>query len=78
MARVVLNGVSEELLGSLRREAARHKRGLTSEVLHRLERSLAGSEEARDWLQRVRALRESVNVSTTTAEIIAARDSGRR
>ncbi len=31
-----------------------------------------------EWLERVRALRDTINVDTTVEEIIAARDEGRR
>ena len=34
--------------------------------------------DADEWLERVRALRVKINVNTTAAEIIAARDEGRR
>lgn len=34
--------------------------------------------DATEWLERVRALREKINVYTTVDEIIAARDEGRR
>lgn len=78
MASMTLKGLPDELMRRLRREAAKHGRSLNSEVVWRLERSLAGSNEEREWLQKVRALRESMNVRTTTAEIIAARDDGRR
>jgi len=34
--------------------------------------------DAEEWLERVRALRERINVTTTAVEIIAARDAGRK
>ncbi|MEX1186559.1 MAG: Arc family DNA-binding protein [Gemmatimonadaceae bacterium] len=33
--------------------------------------------DADEWLERVRALREKINVDTSAAEIVAARDEGR-
>lgn len=34
--------------------------------------------DAADWIERVRTLREKIDVDTTVAEIIAARDEGRK
>lgn len=34
--------------------------------------------DAEEWLERVRALRAKINVNTTAAKIIAARDEGRK
>lgn len=78
MATMTLKGVPDDLLDQVKRKAAEHRRSLNGEILYRLERSLVLQDEAEDWLQRVRTLRETMNVRTTAAEIIAARDEGRR
>lgn len=77
MATLTVKGVPEELITRLKREAALNRRSLNGEVLVRLERSLPPELPAREWMERVREIRESMNFHTTTAEIIAARDEGR-
>lgn len=71
LERSVLEGVRTPTLDEIRRYRV-HPRGTAPAVRE------PGSPDADDWLERVRALREKINVNTTTAEIIAARDEGRR
>lgn len=79
MANLTVKGVPEPLVAELKKQAAAHRRSLNGEVIYRLERSLPRSgEDARRFVQEADRLREEIGIRTTVAEIVSARDAGRR
>jgi len=76
---LTLKNIPEPLYRRLKEIAARNRRSLNSEVIHRLERSIgAAPVEPGSLLARARVLRERADVEYLTDEALrAARDEGR-
>ena len=79
MTSLTIKNVPAELLDRLKEAAARERRSLNSEVIRRLERSVAATAiDVPAMLEKVRALRERTNVPFVTDETIRElRDEGR-
>ena len=79
MPSLTIKNVPAELLDRLTEAAARERRSLNSEVIRRLERSVATAAiDVPAMLEKVRALRERTNVPYVTDETIRElRDEGR-
>lgn len=79
MASFTIKGIPDPLLEQLRRSAEQHRRSLNSELLFRLERSVASTPmDADALLTRVRALRERARLPhLTDAMLQEAIDEGR-
>jgi len=76
---VTLKNIPEPLYSRLKQIAARNRRSLNSEVIHRLERSIGSVPiDADALLARARAVRERSELPYLTDETLRAdRDSGR-
>ncbi len=78
MATLTLKNIPDSLYEDLRQSAAEARRSLNSEVLFRLEASLAGRRPAgEELLARARAVRRSVGHPVTAGELRRARSAGR-
>lgn len=79
MKNLTLKNIPEPLYRRLKELAARNRRSLNSEVIHRLERSIGAAPiDAEALLARARAVRERAEVPYLTDETLrAARDEGR-
>lgn len=79
MSNLTIKSVPEDLHEALRAAAERNHRSLNSEVIHRLERSLAlRPADHDDLLGQARVLRERARLPyLTDAELKAAREDGR-
>jgi len=76
---LTLKNIPEPIYLGLKEIAARNRRSLNSEVIHRLERSLGMSPvDANELLARARAVRERARLPYLTDEALrTARDEGR-
>jgi antitoxin FitA len=71
MANLTIKGIPDELLDHLRKQAARHRRSLNSEIIHVLERSVASHPiTAAERLHRIHRLQEKVPLPPLTEELL--------
>ena len=71
MASLTIKGIPDEVLERLREVAAENRRSLNSEVIYRLERSVAGAAvDPEAFLARVRALNARAPLPPLTDEFL--------
>jgi antitoxin FitA len=76
---LTLKGIPDSLLERLRRSAALHRRSLNSEVLYRLESTVAATRvDPEEFISRVESLQSRTSLPLLTDELLnEAKDEGR-
>jgi plasmid stability protein len=71
MPSLTIKGIPDDLMAQLRQRAAEHRRSLNSEVLVRLEKSVAPTRiDPNTFLARVRALQKRVDLPPLTDRLL--------
>lgn len=78
MATMTIKNIPDDLYEELKQRAAANRRSINNEVIVIIESAMTyQSETPAEVLDRVRALREELNIYVTEAEIDAAKNEGR-